>query len=91
VREVEIDLATLRGRWNEVLDFLESHDRVAWLVFFDARLESFSNNVLTLDFSDARKFPSSHEYQAVRSKHKELLATAIKNVFSIDVLIEERS
>ncbi|MCX6446380.1 MAG: hypothetical protein NTZ66_05945 [Actinobacteria bacterium] len=83
------DLASLRSRWNEVLDLLESRDRIAWLVFFDARLASFDNNVLTLDFSDARKFASSHEYQAVRPKHKESLAAAIKEVFSIDIEIAE--
>jgi len=84
-----MDLASFRSQWNEVLDLLESQDRIAWLVFFDARLASFDNNVLTLDFSDARKFASSHEYQAVRPKHKESLATAIKEVFSIDIEIAE--
>jgi hypothetical protein len=84
-----MDLASLRSRWNEVLDLLESQDRIAWLVFFDARLASFDNNVLTLDFSDARKFASSHEYQAVRPKHKESLASAIKEVFLIDIEIAE--
>ena len=84
-----MDLASLRSRWNEVLDLLESRDRIAWLVFFDARLGSFENNILTLDFSDARKFASSHEYQAVRPKHKESLAAAIKEVFSIDIEIAE--
>ncbi len=84
-----MDLASLRSRWNEVLDLLESKDRIAWLVFFDARLASLDNNVLTLDFSDARKFASSHEYQAVRPKHKESLADAIKEVLSIEVSIEE--
>ena len=83
------DLASLRSRWNEVLDLLESRDRIALLVFFDARLASFENNTLTLDFSDARKFASSHEYQAVRPKHKESLAAAIKEVFAIDVEIAE--
>ena len=86
---MDINLASLRTRWNEVLDLLESRDRIAWLVFFDARLASFENKVLTLDFSDARKFASSHEYQAVRPKHKESLAAAIKEVFSIDVEIAE--
>ena len=86
---MDMDLASLRSRWNEVLDLLESQDRIAWLVFFDARLASFDNNVLTLYFSDARKFASSHEYQAVRPKHKESLATAIKEVFSIDIEITE--
>ena len=41
---MDIDLGTLRSRWNEVLDLLESNDRIAWLVFFDARLASFENN-----------------------------------------------
>jgi hypothetical protein len=86
---MDMDLASLRSRWNEVLDLLESRDRIAWLVFFDARLASFDNNVLTLDFSDARKFASSHEYQAVRPKHKDSLASAIKEVFSIDIEIAE--
>jgi hypothetical protein len=86
---MDMDLASLRSQWNEVLDLLESRDRIAWLVFFDARLASFDNNVLTLDFSDARKFASSHEYQAVRPKHKDSLASAIKEVFSIDLEIAE--
>ena len=88
---MNMDLASLRTRWNEVLDLLESRDRIAWLVFFDARLASFENNTLTLDFSDARKFASSHEYQAVRPKHKESLAAAIKEVFSIEIEIAELS
>ena len=86
---MDIDLGVLRSQWNEVLDLLESNDRIAWLVFFDARLASFENNVLTLDFSDARKFASSHEYQAIRPKHKEVLASAIKEVFGADITIEE--
>ena len=86
---MDTNLALLRSRWNEVLDLLESRDRIAWLVFFDARLASVENNVLTLDFSDARKFASSHEYQAMRPKHKESLAIAIKEIFAIDVAIEE--
>ena len=86
---MDMDLASFRSQWNEVLDLLESQDRIAWLVFFDARLASFDNNVVTLDFSDARKFASSHEYQTVRPKHKESLATAIKEVFSIDIEIAE--
>jgi hypothetical protein len=86
---VDTDLASLRSGWNEVLDLLESRDRIAWLVFFDARLASFEDNVLTLDFSDARKFAASHEYEAVRPKHKESLTSAIKEIFETEVLIEE--
>ena len=84
-----MDLTEIRLKWNQVLDLLESRDRIAWLVFFDARLASLENGVLTLDFSDARKFASSHEYEAIRPKHKESLASAIKEVFEIDLMIEE--
>ena len=87
--DTPLTLDELRQQWNEVLDLIERQDRITWMAFFDARLASFENNVLTLDFSDARKFASSHEYQAVRPKHKESLASAIKNVFAIDVVIEE--
>ena len=86
---MEIDLASLRSRWNEVLDLLESDDRIAWLVFFDARLASLEQNVLSLDFSDARKFASSHEFDAIRPKHKESLAAAIKHVFEVELMIKE--
>jgi hypothetical protein len=84
-----VELVGIRQQWNQVLDLLESRDRVAWLVFFDARLASLENNVLTLDFSDARKFASSHEYEAIRPKHKDSLAAAIKEVLSVDLVIEE--
>lgn len=84
-----MDLANIRQQWNQVLDLLESNDRIAWLVFFDARLASFENNVLTLDFSDARKFASSHEYEEVRPKHKESLTLALNEILGVNVLIEE--
>ena len=84
-----MELAEIRQKWNQVLDLLESRDRIAWLVFFDARLASLENNLLTLDFSDSRKFASSHEYESIRPKHKESLASAIKEVLSVDLLIEE--
>ena len=84
-----MDVAELRAQWNQVLDLLEARDRIAWLVFFDARLAHLENNVLTLDFSDARKFASSHEYEAIRPKHKESLASAIHDVFKVDLIIDE--
>ncbi len=84
-----MDVANIRQQWNQVLDLLESNDRIAWLVFFDARLASFENNVLTLDFSDARKFASSHEYEEVRPKHKESLTLAINEILGVKVSIEE--
>jgi hypothetical protein len=84
-----VELVEIRQQWNHVLDLLESRDRIAWLVFFDARLASLENGVLTLDFSDARKFASSHEYEAIRPKHKESLAAAIKEVLSVNLTIDE--
>jgi len=56
-----MELAELKGRWNEVLDELEATDRIAWLAFFDARLADLSDVVLTLDFSDATKFQDGHD------------------------------
>ena len=35
---VQLELSTIKNRWNEVLDLLEQENRVAWLAFFDARL-----------------------------------------------------
>ncbi len=67
--------------------FGESEDHSAPCAVESTLLLSIT--ALALDFSDARKFASSHEYQAVRPKHKESLASAIKKVFSLDVVIEE--
>ena len=39
--------------------------------------------------SDSRKFASSHEYEAIRLKHKEALASAIHDVFKVDLIIDE--
>ena len=46
-----MELDQIRGQWNQVLDALESENRVAWIAYFDARLSSFENGILTLDFS----------------------------------------
>ena len=57
-----LTLAKIRTRWNEVLDLVESQDRVIWIAYFDARLESFDNGRLTLDFSDSNKLATGHDY-----------------------------
>ncbi|NBR94521.1 MAG: hypothetical protein EBT44_06845 [Actinobacteria bacterium] len=54
-----VTLEDIKARWNEVLDELLQTDRILWLAFFDARLASFSNGVLTLDFQDSAKFATS--------------------------------
>ena len=84
-----MNLLELKGRWNEVLDELEATDRVAWLVFFDARLAKFENDVLTLDFSDASKFKDGHDLKSTVSEniHKALL-TAIEKVTGLIVTLE---
>ena len=48
-----LTLTKIRARWNELLDLVEKRDRVVWIAYFDARLESFENGRLTLDFSDS--------------------------------------
>jgi hypothetical protein len=85
-----MELAHIRSRWNEVLDALESENRIAWIAFFDARLSSFGGGVLTLDFSDSRKFAASHEYSETRPNLKLSLQTAIKKTIGIDVEIIEQ-
>jgi len=84
-----MELLELKGRWNEVLDELEATDRIAWLVFFDARLASFNNDVLTLDFSDASKFQDGHDLKSTVSEniHQSLLA-AVEKVTGLVITLE---
>jgi hypothetical protein len=84
-----LTLIELRGRWNDVLDHLEKRDRIAWIAYFDARLAEFDGQVLTLDFSDARKLAGGHEYSPTREKLENALKSSISNVLSIDVTIVE--
>jgi hypothetical protein len=85
-----MELQEIRNRWNEVLDAVLEVDRVSWLAFFDARLADFDGKVLTLDFSDARKLSSSHEFSQTRLKQQQILTQTIKSVLAIDVEIGER-
>ena len=85
-----MELVEIRAQWNQVLDTLESENRVAWIAYFDARLSSFENGTLTLDFSDSRKFATSHEYSETRPNLKTALVEAIKSTIGIDVEIIEQ-
>ena len=85
-----MELDQIRAQWNQVLDALESENRVAWIAYFDARLSSFENGTLTLDFSDSRKFATSHEYSETRPNLKSALVEAIKSTIGIDVEIIEQ-
>ena len=85
----EVSLSQIKQRWNDVLDNLERQDRIAWLAFFDARLASFEDGVLSLDYSDSRKFGYAHEYSQPRERHLEILVTSIQEELGITVRIEE--
>ena len=85
-----MELDQIRAQWNQILDALESENRVAWIAYFDARLSSFENGILTLDFSDSRKFATSHEYSETRPKLKSALQAAIKSTIGIEVEIIEQ-
>ena len=86
----EITLADLRTRWNEVLDLLERNNRVAWMAFFDGRLESFDNGRLTLDFSDPAKLATGHDYREARLRMAPQLQSAIRDIFGISVVVLEK-
>jgi hypothetical protein len=85
-----MELSQIRSQWNQVLDVLEAKNRIAWLAYFDARLSSYDNGVLTLDFSDSRKFATSHEYQQTRPNLKSDLLSAIEDVLKIKVELIEK-
>lgn len=86
----ELSLSDLRARWNEVLDLVESRDRVVWIAYFDARLDSFDNGRLSLDFRDSNKLATGHDYQEARLRHRALLQSAIYDVFGISVVVVEK-
>ncbi len=85
-----MEIEQIRLRWNDVLDTLESHNRVAWIAYFDARLISFTDGVLTLDFSDSRKFAASHEYSETRPNLKAALVASIEEVMGVTMEIKEQ-
>jgi hypothetical protein len=86
-----MQLEDIKNRWNEVLDLLLEIDRVTWLSFFDARLVSFENNQLTLDFADSQKFANPHDFKKTRNpSHTNSLIEAIERVFGFTPTIIER-
>ena len=85
-----MELGQIRSRWNEVLDALEAKNRIAWIAYFDARVSELNGNILTLDFSDSRKFATSHEYSETRPNLKADLVETISEVLGIRVEIKER-
>jgi len=85
-----MDLIELKSKWNDVLDLLERMDRVAWIAYFDARLVSLNENVLTLQFIDGEKLSGAHDYKATRNERiRGALETAIKEVSGHKIKITE--
>lgn len=84
---MNMDLATLRSQWSDVLDYLERQDRMAWIAFFDARLAKLDGSILFLDFSDSRKFSGNLEYESIREHHKTSLVNAVKAVVGVDLQV----
>lgn len=81
-----MQLSELKSFWNQVLDELEATNRIAWLAFFDARLASLEDNVLTLDFSDATKFQEGHDLKkTLPEKSHSALTAAIEKIVGIEV------
>jgi len=86
----ELTLADIRQRWNEVLDLVESRDRVVWIAYFDARLDSLENGRLILDFRDSNKLATGHDYQEARLRHRSMLQSAFFDVFGVSVVVIEK-
>ncbi|MDA0273934.1 MAG: hypothetical protein O2902_01175 [Actinobacteria bacterium] len=74
-----MELIELKAVWNDVLDELEREARVAWLVFFDARLVSLQDDLLTLDFLDRNKLAAGHDFE---SHISELQLTALSSAIT---------
>ena len=87
-----LNIAAIKARWNDVLDELESIDRVAWLAYFDGRLVSFQDGVLTLDFADPNKFSGGHDYSKVRhDRFRPALEGVLNRIFEFEISVIEIS
>ena len=84
------ELTQLKANWNSVLDRVLASNRIAWLAFFDARLVSLENSVLTLAWQDSEKFGGQHDFQSVRNpEHTALLIECIKSETGLSLEIKE--
>ena len=62
----EFSLQTLKASWNQILDAVLEVDRVAWLLWFDARLVKLEGDVLEVNFADSEKFSGDHNFKSAR-------------------------
>ena len=85
----ELTIETIKAGWNQLLDQLEAQSRTLWLIFFDARLASFDGEVLKLDFRDADKFSTSHDFSFVRDRTKlAILEEIALTIYMVPIKIE---
>ena len=88
--KTELTTLAVKARWNEILDALLERDRIAWLAFFDARLVSVENGILTINFVDSQKFGGDHDFSLARNpKHVELLQEMIESVLKTHLEVKE--
>ena len=86
----DLAIEDIKSRWNEVLDSVLETDRIAWLAFFDARLVSISDGVLTINFSDPAKFSGDHNFSMARNpRHLQLLQEKFEEIFGFQVEVHE--
>ena len=85
----DLTLEAIKAGWNQLLDQLEGRNRTLWLIFFDARLASFDGAVLKLDFRDADKFSTSHDFSFVRDRTKlAILEEIALTIYMVPIKIE---
>ncbi len=86
----DFSLETLKTAWNEVLDAVLEVDRVAWLLWFDARLVKLDGNVLEVSFADSEKFSGDHNYKSARKPEQTAkLVSAILKVTGMTLEVIE--
>jgi len=86
----DLTIDVIKARWNDVLDAVLDRDRIAWLAFFDARLVSVENHVITISFADVVKLGGDHNFSMARNpKHLALLQEEIANVFGAQFEVHE--
>jgi len=77
----EFSLETLKASWNQVLDAVLEVDRLAWLLWFDARLVKLDGNVLEVNFADSEKFSGDHNFKSARKP--EQTAKLVAAIFEV--------
>ena len=87
----DLGLDDLKVLWNSILDCVLAQDRISWLAFFDARLDSLNGQTLILDFRDSQKLSGEHDFKSVRTtRQMDLLKSAIFQITGLSVEILEK-